>query len=96
MLVGSCGFKGRAVNGVVEMGYEVAVDYRGRGLATEMATALMGFALAQDEVTNVLAHTLAIENESCKVLKKIGMQKIDELEDPDDGPVWKWEMRKGF
>jgi len=76
MLAGSCGYKGEPVNGVVEIGYEAAEDYRSKGLATEKAAALINFALQQPEVNQGQAHTLAEENESGTVLKK--MQPADD------------------
>lgn len=94
MLVGSCGFKGGPKNGMIEIGYEVAEAYRCKGLATEMAKALINFAFQHDDITRVQAHTLAEENESGSVLKKCGMKKVEELEDPDDGKVWRWEIKK--
>lgn len=94
ILAGNCGFKGYPKNGMVEIGYEVAIDYRGKGLATEMATALIHHGLKQQGVQRVQAHTLAEENESCAVLKKCGMKKMEEIEDPDDGKIWRWELSK--
>jgi ribosomal-protein-alanine N-acetyltransferase len=94
MLVGSCGYKGNPVNGMVEIGYEVAEDYRGKGLATEIAGALIDHAMQLNEIDRVQAHTLAEENESGSVLKRCGMQKVEEVEDPDDGKIWRWEITK--
>ncbi len=95
MLVGSCGFKGAPNDvGMVEIGYEVADSYRNRGLATEFATALIDFAFSHPHVTMVQAHTLAVENPSCMVLQRCGMQKIKTLEDPDDGLIWRWELQR--
>ena len=94
MLVGSCGYKGHPKNGMVEIGYEVAEAYRGKGLATEIAAALTRFAFQQEGVNKVQAHTLAMENESGTVLKKCGMKLAEEIEDPDDGKLWRWEINK--
>jgi RimJ/RimL family protein N-acetyltransferase len=94
-LVGSCGFKGEPRNGMVEIGYEVRVSHRGKGLASEMASALVQHAFTHEEVTKVQAHTLAQENASCSILRKLGMKKMEELEDIDDGLVWRWEVCKG-
>src|SRR5438552_94478 len=57
MLIGCSGFKGKPnENGVVEFGYEVALHYRGKGLATEIARALIEFAFSHEEVKTVCAH----------------------------------------
>ncbi len=93
-LLGSCGFKGDPKDGMVEIGYEVAEACRGFGLATEMARALIKRAFESNEVEYVQAHTLAVKNESGSVLKKCGMQKKEEIEDPEDGRIWRWEIRK--
>jgi ribosomal-protein-alanine N-acetyltransferase len=93
-LLGSCGFKGEPRQGMVEIGYEVAEPFRGWGLATEMAKGLIQRAFRSNDVQYVQAHTLAVENESGSVLKKCGMQKVEELEDAEDGKLWRWEIRK--
>ncbi len=93
-LIGGCGFKGTPENGVVEIGYEVAPTYRWKGIATEMAEALIEFAFQHAEVAKVQAHTLGIENESGSVLKKCGMKWIEALDDPEDGKIWRWEIEK--
>lgn len=95
MLAGSCGYKGGPEDGRVEIGYEVAQSFRGKGLATEIAGSLIKFAFQHDEVKRVQAHTLPEENESVSVLKKCGMKKMEEIIDPDDGKVWRWEIQKG-
>ncbi|NJO00436.1 MAG: GNAT family N-acetyltransferase, partial [Bacteroidia bacterium] len=62
ILVGSCGYKGHPdAAGIVEIGYEVAEAYRNRGLATEMAQALVKRAWQHPGVYFVQAHTLAQE-----------------------------------
>lgn len=93
-LLGSCGYKGDPRAGMVEIGYEVAEEYRGFGLATEMAKALIKRAFENSQVDLVQAHTLAAENESGSVLRKCGLQKMEELDDPEDGKIWRWEIRK--
>jgi RimJ/RimL family protein N-acetyltransferase len=91
-LVGSGGFKGRpSPEGSVEIGYEIAESYRRQGLATELAQLLLEWALAQQEVTSVLAHTLAEENASVRVLRKCGFQLAEEIVDKEEGAIWKWE-----
>jgi len=98
MLTGTCGYKGPPdETGIVEFGYETAEAYRNRGLATEFAKALIEFAFQHDQVKVVMAHTLAEENASAKVLKKCGLQLVGEDVDDDVGKVWRWELsRKDF
>lgn len=93
-LIGTCGYKGPPNQlGEVEIGYEIAPDFRNRGLATEMAKALVDYASNQIEVEKIIAHTLPMENPSTSVLKKLGFFKVAELIDPEDGAVWRWELR---
>lgn len=93
LLIGMCGFKGKpSPEGVVEIGYEIKDTYRGRGLATEAAAALVAFAFAQAEVQTVTAHTLPQENASTKVLTKLGFVHTGTVQDPDDGEVWHWKL----
>src|SRR5262245_60452030 len=73
-LVGSGGFAGGPdARGEVEIGYEIAPAYQGRGLATEAAHAMIGHAFADQRVQAVIAHTLAEPNASTRVLRKAGM-----------------------
>jgi len=71
-LVGWGGFKGPPSDGVVEVGYEIAVARRGHGLATAAANAMVAEAFADDRVTKVIAHTLPERNASTRVLEKVG------------------------
>lgn len=92
-LVGSCGFKGRPNDaGEVELGYEVAASRRQLGLGTEIALALRDFAFGHPEVHKVMAHTLAEDNPSTRILRHCGMTKVGEMVDPEDGPIWRWEI----
>ena len=94
-LLGTCGYKGAPnESGVVEIGYEIKADYRQKGLASEAAKGLIDFAFSHDKVKVVMAHTLAHENPSVSVLKKLGFQFVKALVDPDDGDIWEWALTK--
>ena len=41
----------------------------------------------------VVARTLATENASTRVLTRCGFTRTAEPADPDEGPVWLWELR---
>ncbi len=87
-LLGCCGFKGEPDDqGMVEIGYEIAEEYRNQGYATELTGLLVKIAFENPRVNGVLAHTLAEENASVRVLKKNNFIFIEEIE---DGIVWKW------
>ena len=94
-LIGSGGYKGKpTADGTVEIGYEIALDYRNRGLATEMTKGLIENAFRDERVRLIVAHTLGQDNASTKVLKKCGFKKVEEINDPDDGLIWKWELKR--
>ena len=94
-VVGQCGFKGPpASNGVVEIAYSVEPENEGNGYATEAAEALVKYAFEHNEVQTVRAHTLPETNASTRVLTKCGFRNVGEVNDPDDGPVWRWEQER--
>lgn len=90
-LIGTAGYKGPpGPDGLVEIGYEIAASYQGQGLATETARALVEHALARSGVAGVIAHTLAEENASVAVLRKLGFVFVQEKIDLTDGRIWEW------
>lgn len=92
-MVGTAGFKGPPdADGMVEIGYGIAPAYQGQGYATEAASLLVGVA-RERAVRLIRAHTLPERNASCRVLEKCGFTHTGEVVDPDDGPVWRWELR---
>ena len=92
-LAGMGGYKGPPdEQGMVEIGYQIYEPYRHRGLATEGAQGLISQAFGHPVVQIVQAHTLAEENASVRVLKKCGMVFTGAFDDPDDGPVWQWQL----
>ena len=93
-VVGSCGFKGPPVGGVVEIAYGVSPEQRNRGYATEAAAALVAYAFERAEVSVVRAHTLPNSAASQRVLEKCGFEHVGEVIDADDGLVWRFEKRK--
>lgn len=90
-LVGSGGFVGPPDDGVVEIGYEIAPEFRGRGHATAAARAMVATAV-EAGVHTVIAHTMPEENPSTAVLRKAGFVFAGETSDPDEGAVWRWEL----
>ena len=94
-LIGIGGYKGAPdAMGSIEIGYGIAVAYRNKGYATEAAQGLIDHAFTLSHVTAVAAHTLAEQNASGEVLTKCGMTRVAEIDDPDDGLIWRWEVRK--
>ena len=68
--------------GVVELGYSVCPEWRGRGYATELADALAAHAARQAGVTRVIAHTTAANPGSMLVLARSGFVSTGPGADP--------------
>jgi RimJ/RimL family protein N-acetyltransferase len=94
-LVGMGGYKGApSVDGLVEIGYAIAPAHQRRGLATEAARALVERAFMDSSVAAVEAQTLAEHNASSRVLEKLGMKRIGELYDAENGALWHWRLAR--
>ena len=92
--VGGCGFKGPPDDeGMVEIAYGINEAHRGRGYATEAAAALVEYALGAGARV-VRAHTRPENGASARVLERCGFTHLDEVVDPEDGLVWRWELRR--
>jgi RimJ/RimL family protein N-acetyltransferase len=92
-VIGTAGFAGQPdADGIVELAYGIAREYRGKGYATEAARALVAFAFASGSVRTVRAHTLPQINPSTRVLTKCGFRRVEDFVDPIDGLVWRWEL----
>lgn len=91
--VGTCAFKSAPTEaGEVELAYMTFPAFEGRGHATAMVRALAEIA---DEAGAIpIAHTLPEENGSNRALGRNGFTLAGEVEDPEDGLVWRWERRR--
>src|SRR5262249_46863945 len=95
LIIGSASFKGPPdEEGVVEIAYGIVPGYQGCGYATEAAAALVAFALGNGGVRLIRAHTSPTGNASIRVLVKCGFHRIGEVEDAEDGLVWRWERTR--
>lgn len=89
--VGGCAFKGAPdADGCVEIAYFTFPAFGRRGWATAMAAALVARASASGDVRAVIAHTLPERNASARLLERLGFAHEGEVEDPEDGTVWRW------
>jgi [ribosomal protein S5]-alanine N-acetyltransferase len=93
-LLGSGGFAAPPVARSVEIGYEIAPEFRGRGIGVAAARALVERAVASGEVDHVIAHTLPGPNPSTGVLVSLGFEHVDIQEDPEAGAVWEWRWTR--
>jgi RimJ/RimL family protein N-acetyltransferase len=89
--VGLCCYKKEPNDlGEVEIAYYTFPHREGRGIATAMVRELTF--CASPHVAFVIAHTLPVENASCKVLRRCGYALVGEAIDPEDGLVWRWQL----
>lgn len=90
VLAGEGGFKGKpSDSNVVEIGYAIVPEYRQRGLATEAAGGLAGWAFSHPNVTAVVAETLPDGHGSIRVLEKLGMRLVGATDE-----VLRWRVDK--
>lgn len=92
-IVGTCGFAGPPANGEAEIAYFTFPGNEGRGIAREMAAALMREARSAATAEVFIAHTLPAEGPSTAILKRLGFAWMGVIDHPEDGPVWKWRLR---
>ena len=92
MVIGTCAFKNIPdAGGHAEIAYFTFAEFEGKGYATAMASALIALARDAAPDVRVIAHTLPEVNASGSVLTRVGMRRIGEVVDPEDGLVWRWE-----
>lgn len=88
--IGICAFKSApTAAGEVELAYMTFPAFEGRGHAGAMIALLA--AIADEAGVRPIAHTLPEENASNKALRRNGFAFAGAVEDPEDGPVWRWE-----
>ena len=94
-VIGSAGYKGAPDDeGAVEIAYAIVPSMQNRGYATEAASALVNYAFSDPRVRLLRAHTLPAKNASTRVLANNQFTYAGEIIDPEDGPVWRWELSR--
>jgi ribosomal-protein-alanine N-acetyltransferase len=90
-MIGHAGFHGPpGVNGVrkpdaVEVGYTIFAPYRGKGYATEAATALIEWARDERGVCRFIASVAPGNAPSLAVVRKLGFTQSGTVWDEEDG-----------
>jgi RimJ/RimL family protein N-acetyltransferase len=85
LLIGGAGFFGPpGPDGEVEIGYGLAGEWRGRGLATEAAVLLVDLAFADPAVRVAVAHTAPGNAASQRVLARVGFGPAPRTDGGDD------------
>ncbi len=90
-MVGHAGFHGQpGMNGkqdpaAVELGYTIFPQYRGHGLATEAARALMDWAATDQGIRRFIASVSPDNAPSLAIVRKLGFVQTGEQWDDEDG-----------
>jgi RimJ/RimL family protein N-acetyltransferase len=94
-MIGKAGYKAPPdADGMVEIAYGIAPEHQGVGYATEAAAAMTSYAFGTGNVQLVRAHTRPRVNASTRVLEKCGFHRVDDVIDPEDGLVWRYEQSR--
>ena len=94
-LVGMGSFKqAPGADGWVEIGYMTLTNARNSGVAGGIALRLIDIARSGG-ARGVCAHTLPWRNWSARVLAAAGFSMVRQYVEPDDGPIWRWELTLG-
>lgn len=89
--VGSGAFKGKPVNGMVEIAYGTLDHLMNRGIGTAICRSLVQLSLNSIPKVRITARTIENNNASCRVLEKNGFRLNGTIIDPEDGEVFEWE-----
>jgi ribosomal-protein-alanine N-acetyltransferase len=86
VVIGDCGTLGGVDDqGVIEVGYGLAAEHRGRGYGNELVAALSGWLLSQPRVEQVVAREVLADNvPSRRALENAGFV----LEREEGGLTW--------
>jgi RimJ/RimL family protein N-acetyltransferase len=79
--------------GIVEIAYMTFPAHEGKGYARAMVPTLYAMAVGHG-ASLVVAHTLPEENASNRALRSSGFDFAGEVNDPEDGLVWRWEKSR--
>ncbi len=90
--IGTCAFKCAPSDGRVELAYFTFPGHEGRGLATRMCRELVALARSAQPDLVITAQTLPERNASTRVLEKAGFRFSSELDHPEDGRIWEWQL----
>ena len=90
-------------NNSTEIGYRILEEYWGKGVATEIAKALIFFSIDKLKIPQVTAFVNIENRASIRVLEKVGMKHTETIEDIDEikykfiySPQNQYRMKKVF
>jgi ribosomal-protein-alanine N-acetyltransferase len=80
--IGTGGFKGKPVEGTVEIGYSIVPEFQRRRYAFEGVGALVNWAFEHDDVQRVIAETFPELEGSQALLRKLGFRSVEGASEP--------------
>ena len=92
-LVGCAAFKGKPVNGQIEIAYGTFEKFRNQGIGSKICRILVELSLRTDPLIRITARTLPENNYSTRILRKNQFKFSGHVIDPEDGDVWEWEYK---
>jgi RimJ/RimL family protein N-acetyltransferase len=95
-MIGCAAFKGKPVNGQIEIAYGTFEKFRNQGVGTKICKTLVDLSLRTDPTIRITARTLPEHNFSSRILLKNKFHFRGNVIDPEDGDVWEWEYKSGI
>ena len=95
-LIGCAAFKGKPVNGQIEIAYGTFEKFRNQGIGTKICKTLVNLSLGTDPTVRITARTLPENNYSTRILQKNKFFFVGNVVDFEDGDVWEWEYKSGI
>jgi RimJ/RimL family protein N-acetyltransferase len=92
VIVGSCSFTGKPVDGKVEIAYWTFKEYEGHGYSSFACNALISIAQKFDPKIIITAKTAPEKNASVRILEKFGFVYSGIVQDHEIGDAWLWEL----
>lgn len=93
--IGYCGFQYCKVLDGMEILYGYAKKHWGKGYAIEAAKSVLDFGLSELKISEIVAAVNYANVASDKVLIKIGMDYVGDVEWPEQGMVKKYKLKGG-
>lgn len=93
-IVASAAFKGKPVNGTVEIAYGTFEKFQRQGIGAAVCNQLVELSLKTDPSVRITARTLPENNYSTRILEKNKFICLGIVQDQEDGEVWEWEYQR--
>ncbi len=91
-IVGGGGFKGKPIDGRVEISYGTFKKFEGLGIGTAICRQLVEIARQTDSTLTLTARTLPDNEPSIRILKRNGFEYQGVVFDEEDGDVLEWVL----